>query len=89
MKGSGKEGGEGGDKGRARLDKGAAGRFIKHGLAGNERFDRERGERVARERARALELKKKLEAKPATHKKFDDEEDVEMDEEEEGEEEGN
>ena len=31
------------------LDKDAAGRFIRHGLAGNEKFDRERAGRVSRE----------------------------------------
>lgn len=45
------EDGSGGS--RARLDKDAAARFIKHGLAGNERYDRERAEQMAKERARA------------------------------------
>jgi len=40
------------------LDKGAAGRFIKHGLAGNEKYDRERAEIVAKEK---LGAKRKLE----------------------------
>ncbi|KAG9187898.1 hypothetical protein G6011_05769 [Alternaria panax] len=40
-------------QGRARLDVGAAQRFIKHGLAGNDRYDLERQERAAREKARA------------------------------------
>ncbi|KAK9860922.1 hypothetical protein MYU51_006323 [Penicillium brevicompactum] len=35
------------------LDKGAAGRFIKHGLAGNDKYDLERAEKQAKERARA------------------------------------
>jgi len=35
------------------LDKGAAGRFIKHGLAGNERYDAERRETLERERGTA------------------------------------
>ena len=35
---------------RVRLDKGAAARFIKHGLSGNDRYDAERAERVAREK---------------------------------------
>ncbi|KAJ5548761.1 hypothetical protein N7513_005995 [Penicillium frequentans] len=35
------------------LDKGAANRFVKHGLAGNEKYDLERAEREAKERARA------------------------------------
>ncbi|KAJ5801316.1 uncharacterized protein N7518_003384 [Penicillium psychrosexuale] len=35
------------------LDKGAASRFIKHGLAGNDKYDLERAEKQAKERARA------------------------------------
>ncbi|KAJ5555570.1 hypothetical protein N7535_008005 [Penicillium sp. DV-2018c] len=35
------------------LDKAAAGRFIKHGLAGNDKYDLERAEKQAKERARA------------------------------------
>jgi exosome complex protein LRP1 len=53
---------------RARLDVGAAQRFIKHGLAGNERYDALRKERVEGEKARALEKARKL-----TNKKFDEE----------------
>ncbi|KAF2440244.1 hypothetical protein P171DRAFT_368494, partial [Karstenula rhodostoma CBS 690.94] len=33
-----------------RLDKDAAARFIRHGLSGNERFDKERAERLAKEK---------------------------------------
>jgi exosome complex protein LRP1 len=40
-------------EGRARLDVGAAQRFIKHGLSGNDKYDLERQERMAREKARA------------------------------------
>lgn len=59
--------------GAGRLEKEAAGRFIKHGLAGNEKYDRERKERTERERAGA---KRKLEAMnansgPGTHTRFD------------------
>ncbi|KKZ64549.1 hypothetical protein EMCG_01428 [[Emmonsia] crescens] len=36
------------------VDKEAAGRFIKHGLAGNDKFDLERAEREAKEKAMAL-----------------------------------
>ncbi|GLI77167.1 hypothetical protein PoHVEF18_005452 [Penicillium ochrochloron] len=46
------------------LDKAAAGRFIKHGLAGNDKIDLERAEREARERARA-QLKAAMLAKKA------------------------
>ena len=45
--------GKGAQAPTTKLDKGAAARFIRHGLAGNERYDREREERQARERARA------------------------------------
>ncbi|KAJ4340245.1 hypothetical protein N0V95_007539 [Ascochyta clinopodiicola] len=54
---------------RARLDVGAAQRFIKHGLAGNERYDEMRKERVAREKERGLEK-----ARALTNKKFSDDE---------------
>ncbi|KAI5291904.1 hypothetical protein KEM52_000045 [Ascosphaera acerosa] len=37
----------------SKLDKDAANRFIKHGLAGNERYDLERKEREAKEKAMA------------------------------------
>ncbi len=57
-------------KPKARLDVGAAQRFIKHGLSGNEKFDLERAERLAKERARAA-LKAKL-----INRKFDDGEGV-------------
>lgn len=53
-----------------KLDKGAAARFIRHGLAGNERFDREREERVAREKARAA-LKARAVAE-RVNKRFDE-----------------
>ncbi|KAF3390414.1 Nuclear nucleic acid-binding protein C1D [Penicillium rolfsii] len=46
------------------LDKAAAGRFIKHGLSGNDKIDLERAEREARERARA-QLKAAMLAKKA------------------------
>lgn len=51
------------------VDKEAAGRFIKHGLAGNEKYDRERAERQAREKVGA---KRKLEEmSTGTHTRFD------------------
>ncbi|KAL2423658.1 hypothetical protein ABEF95_002257 [Exophiala dermatitidis] len=43
------------------LDKEAAGRFIKHALAGNEKYDLERAEREARERALANKKLRTLE----------------------------
>ncbi|TKA23949.1 hypothetical protein B0A50_06455 [Salinomyces thailandicus] len=47
-----------GTKRSTQVDKGAAGRFIKNGLAGNEKYDRERAERQVREKTGA---KRKLE----------------------------
>ncbi|KAJ4286761.1 hypothetical protein N0V90_013013 [Kalmusia sp. IMI 367209] len=58
-----------GEKPTSRLDKGAAERFIRHGLAGNERYDRERAERLAKEKARAALKARQM----AVNKKFDDE----------------
>ncbi|CAK3778136.1 Nuclear nucleic acid-binding [Lecanosticta acicola] len=57
--------------GAGRLDKEAAGRFIRHGLQGNEKYDRERRERTQRERAGA---KRKLDAlsRVGTHTRFDE-----------------
>ena len=61
-------GGAGAKKG-GRIDKEAAGRFIRAGLAGNERYDRERAERGERERAGA---KRKLEGLgEGVHTRFD------------------
>lgn len=58
-----------GAKPTTRVDKDAAGRFIKAGLAGNDRYDKERQERSARERAGA---KRKLEdIATGTHTRFD------------------
>ncbi|KAL2853905.1 Sas10/Utp3/C1D family-domain-containing protein [Aspergillus pseudoustus] len=47
------------------LDKQAAGRFIKHGLAGNDKLDLQREEQLAKEKARA-QLKASLLAKKAS-----------------------
>jgi exosome complex protein LRP1 len=52
---------------KTKLDVGAAARFIKHGLAGNDRYDLERAERMAKERARAHLKARQI------NKKFDDE----------------
>jgi len=58
-----------GTKRSAVLDKGAANRFIRHGLAGNAKLDAEREERAAREKAGA---KRKFdEIKVGTHTRFD------------------
>jgi exosome complex protein LRP1 len=52
------------------LNKDAANRFIKHGLAGNAQYDKERAERMAQEKAGA---KRKLEEMgTGTHTKFED-----------------
>ncbi|OSS43312.1 hypothetical protein B5807_12027 [Epicoccum nigrum] len=53
---------------RTRLDVPAAQRFIKHGLAGNERYDALRKERVEGEKARALEKARRL-----TNRRFEEE----------------
>lgn len=60
-------------EGRARLDVGAAQRFIKHGLSGNEKYDEMRKERTQKEKERALEKARKM-----TNRKFEggDEESV-------------
>jgi exosome complex protein LRP1 len=58
-----------GTKRNVTLNKDAATRFIKHGLAGNEKYDRERAERVATEKAGA---KRKLEEMSVgTHTRLD------------------
>lgn len=51
---------------KTKLDVGAAARFIKHGLAGNQKYDLERAERVAKEKAKAHLKAQQL------NKKFDD-----------------
>ncbi|CBX94932.1 hypothetical protein LEMA_P113470.1 [Plenodomus lingam JN3] len=58
---------KGSAEGRARLDVGAAQRFIKHGLSGNERYDLERREKMAKEKARAAIKARQI------NKKFDNE----------------
>ncbi|KAJ9660373.1 hypothetical protein H2201_006954 [Coniosporium apollinis] len=78
------------------LDKGAAQRFVRAGLAGNERFDRERAERqvrekeAAREKLEALETAKvRLQAEMASRKRKAEEiEEVAEEEQEEGSEDG-
>ncbi|KAJ5463495.1 Sas10/Utp3/C1D [Penicillium sp. IBT 31633x] len=64
------------------LDKAAAGRFIKHGLAGNDKYDLERAEKQAKERARAqlkaaMLARKSAEASKAQTIKESDDEDSE------------
>ncbi|KAF1841377.1 uncharacterized protein K460DRAFT_379467 [Cucurbitaria berberidis CBS 394.84] len=58
---------ERGTQPKQRLDVGAAQRFIKHGLAGNDRYDLVRAEKMAKEKARAALKAKQI------NKKFDDE----------------
>ncbi|KAL5337571.1 Sas10/Utp3/C1D family-domain-containing protein [Aspergillus crustosus] len=48
------------EKRSMRLDKQAAGRFIKHGLAGNEKNDLQREEQLAKEKARAQLMASRL-----------------------------
>lgn len=50
---------------KTRIDKAAAARFIKHGLAGNTKYDLERAERIAKEKAKAAIKARQL------HLKFD------------------
>lgn len=57
---------ERGQQPKQRLDVGAAQRFIKHGLAGNDRYDLERAERIAKEKARAALKARQI------NKKFDE-----------------
>lgn len=57
---------------KTRIDKDAAARFIKHGLAGNEKYDAERKERMERERAGARAKAERM------HIKFDEDESGEM-----------
>ena len=59
-----------GTKRSTTVDKDAAERFIKHGLAGNEKYDRERADRVAREKAGAKRKLEDLEG-IGTHTRFD------------------
>lgn len=54
---------------RSRVDVGAAQRFIRHGLSGNERFDEMRRERERGERERAVER-----ARGVVNRTFEDEE---------------
>lgn len=52
---------------RPKVDVGAVGRFIRHGLSGNDKYDLERAERMAKEKAR-VQLKASR-----MHKRFDEE----------------
>ncbi|KAJ5594471.1 uncharacterized protein N7459_000679 [Penicillium hispanicum] len=64
------------------LDKAAANRFIKHGLAGNDKIDLERAEREAKERARAqfkAAMLAKRKAVPSNDSESDSKENVEVD----------
>lgn len=55
----------------ARLDKGAAGRFIKAGLAGNDEYDRQRKELQDRERAGAKRKFEDMGERVGSHLRFD------------------
>ncbi|EKV16625.1 Exosome-associated family protein [Penicillium digitatum] len=64
------------------LDKAAAGRFIKHGLSGNDKYDLERAEKQAKERARAqfkaaMLARKSIEASKAQSNNDSDSDDSE------------
>ncbi|KAF1975586.1 hypothetical protein BU23DRAFT_552513 [Bimuria novae-zelandiae CBS 107.79] len=71
--------GEGKGGPTTKLDKDAAARFIRHGLSGNERYDKERAERQAKEKARAALKAKQMARK--VNKKFDDGEESKLQEE--------
>lgn len=58
-----------GQKRTTTLDKDAASRFIKHGLAGNEKHDREHSERIAKDKSGAKRKLEELEV--GTHTRFD------------------
>lgn len=62
----------GGAKPTSRVDKDAAGRFIKAGLAGNDRYDREREVRSVRERAGVKRKLGELGGAVGTHTRFDE-----------------
>ncbi|KAF2275086.1 uncharacterized protein EI97DRAFT_434654 [Westerdykella ornata] len=62
------------EEGRMRLDKEAAGRFVRAGLAGNEQFDREREEREKGIRERTKRKADALGGKQKKHIKFDEDE---------------
>ncbi|KKY16850.1 putative exosome-associated family protein [Phaeomoniella chlamydospora] len=51
------------------LDKGAAGRIIRHGLSGNDRYDRQRAEREARENALAVKKLNKMSSNSTRQKR--------------------
>ncbi|KAJ5472544.1 hypothetical protein N7530_006545 [Penicillium desertorum] len=64
------------------LDKAAANRFIKHGLSGNDKYDLERAEKQAKERARAqfkadMLARKSMEASKAQTSNDSDDDDSE------------
>ncbi|CAP86089.1 hypothetical protein E8E15_008880 [Penicillium rubens] len=64
------------------LDKAAASRFIKHGLSGNDKYDLERAEKQAKERARAqfkadMLARKSMEASKAQSSNDSDDDDSE------------
>lgn len=53
------------------LDKGAAGRFVKHALAGNEQYDKERAERIEREKAGAKRKFEDMSERVGTQSRFE------------------
>lgn len=60
-----------GTKPTTRVDKDAAGRFIRAGLAGNDRIDRERAERIAKEKSSAKKKADQLSGMVGTHARFE------------------
>lgn len=53
------------------LDKAAAGRFIKHGLAGNDEYDRKRAEQQEREKAGAKRKFEDMTERVGSHSRFE------------------
>ncbi|GAB7345916.1 hypothetical protein MBLNU457_4152t1 [Dothideomycetes sp. NU457] len=60
-----------GIKPNAKLDKDAAGRFVKHALAGNDEYDRKREEAIQREKAGAKRKLEDMTEKVGSHTRFE------------------
>jgi len=58
-------------KPNTKLDKDAAGRFVKHALAGNEKYDKEREEQLQREKAGAKRKFEEMNERVGSHLRFE------------------
>ena len=58
-------------KPNAKLDKDAAGRFVKHALAGNDEYDRKREEQLAKEKAGAKRKFEDMTERVGSHTRFE------------------